>query len=238
MDRINDIVGDASFVNRHGRPPSCQDNEDHRVALHLQFVHDQLQQSRNCTPDISIDDGHEKNKDDLVNTDMDIKTMRYKNLNYLQDYINRNKFPQSDDTQLAMKETHTDLRNLNRIPIFRDNQGTYCAVAYMMHQNVLNGDTQIINQQFLQNIINSDANYATVDQSLVKKYPKFKQWIDNCGLSLKEIQTIQPKYEWRRQQQQRQQRLKRICMLVFGVCILLLVIGIIYKLGLIRGVLN
>jgi len=93
-------------------------------------------------------------------------------LDILHDYWRKGSFPQNQ------YKTKVNLRT----PIFIDEQGTYCAVGYLMH---MTGHTALAQK------IDSDNKFILVEEL---QEPAVVAWLNEYGISKKEAVLIQPGY--------------------------------------------
>lgn len=100
------------------------------------------------------------------------KDKRARMLSYLKDYIEEERFPTVFEYQGAG----------NRRPCFIDDEGTYCAVGYLMLRD---------GQEQLAQRINQEMRFAYL---LEMEDEELLAWQEQSGLSLKELATIQPAY--------------------------------------------
>lgn len=101
-----------------------------------------------------------------------LKSQRIKNLNLLHNYWQNGKFPKNYDIKNTRK------------PCFIDKDGTICAVGYLVQQTESNK---------LANEINSKFKYSWISEM---KEEKLFNWVKKSGLTLEEVQTIQPGYSY------------------------------------------
>ena len=107
---------------------------------------------------------------DISDLPTDLKEKREKILDLLHDYWTAESFPKNYDYQ--------DLRK----PCFIDKDGNICAVGYLIEQTAGQEIAEKINSLFKYSEI------YEMDLSLLA------EWVENSGLTLDEIATIQPKY--------------------------------------------
>ncbi|WNG53379.1 hypothetical protein F0U59_00230 [Archangium gephyra] len=105
-DTINLILGDESFQQRFGRPPSVEDEEELRIRVHLEYVLERLR--RRSTAELSPA----------------AREARARSLERLEAYLQRGEFPRNDG--------HPDARR----PTFIDSRGRICAVGYLFEQEL------------------------------------------------------------------------------------------------------
>jgi hypothetical protein len=107
---VSRILQDVSFISTYKRLPHSSDNYEHRVSVHLRYVHDLLLKSNVCHLSPS----------QLQN--------RKSNLANLTSYIERGEYPQ-----------HQICHNQTR-PRFRDHRGVLCAVGYLIATSTVEGE--------------------------------------------------------------------------------------------------
>ncbi len=149
---INPIIGDASFSYFYKQQPNFFTNENERIQTHLKYVELIL-----------------RNKN-VSNLNSSLLNNRKKMLDYLHNYWEANKFP--------VNEKYTN----KRTPCFIDNNGTICAVGYLVEQSAGRKTAEYINNKFQYNFIN-EMQDATLTN-----------WITNSGLTKEEYAMIQPSY--------------------------------------------
>ena len=72
-----------------------------------------------------------------------------------------------------------------RTPVFIDEEGTICAVGYLIESTAGRALPEKI----------AKAHRYDFIEDIAKDMPEVQQWIEGSGLTLEEIQTIQPAYE-------------------------------------------
>ena len=92
-------------------------------------------------------------------------------LNWLREYRERGQFPHN--------HTHDD----GRVPVFIDEHGTPCAVAYLLQRS---GRESLVSE-----IASTDNNVYAWE---LEDDPRFSEWLDETGLTLAEAARIQPSY--------------------------------------------
>ena len=98
------------------------------------------------------------------------QSARQQNLDNLREYWQAGRFPRNH------------LNAKHRIPVFIDEQGTHCAVGYLVAQSGYIDAAQMIANQ---------ANTAYLPEM---DFPVLKTWIAQSGLTPQELTTIQPTY--------------------------------------------
>ena len=92
-------------------------------------------------------------------------------LNWLREYRERGEFPHN--------HTHGD----GRVPVFVDEHGTPCAVAYLLQRS---GRESLVSE-----VASTDNNVYAWE---LADDPHFSEWLDETGLTLAEAARIQPSY--------------------------------------------
>lgn len=150
---INAVAGDESFVQRFGRTPNLFDNPTLRVYTHLHWVEEQLRAVSTSG---------------LTN---DQRVHRAYLLDQLHAYTEAQRFPKNKK-----------YKNENR-PCFIDDEGSICAVGYLIEQSAGRSLSEKINARYQYDFI-ADMHDAELNN-----------WIAWSGLSAKECALIQPEYE-------------------------------------------
>ncbi|MCI5056186.1 MAG: hypothetical protein MRY83_08760 [Flavobacteriales bacterium] len=145
---INPIVGDTSWIEHSGHLPSGKENEQQRIATHLQFILAKLKS---------------KNIQD---------SQRIENLDHLEAYIELARFPKNTKYEYSRK------------PCFIDDEGTICAVGYLIQETAGRALAESINSKYQYDLLSNI------------KDPELMQWQKESGLSLVELASIQPTYEY------------------------------------------
>ena len=114
---INPVIGDASFVAKYGTQPVLGDNETDRIKTHLEYVEEQLRAT-----DVSAFTAEQQAKRTGI-------------LDHLQTYWQREQFP-----------INTAYPN-ERKPCFIDENGTICAVGYLIEKTAGLATAEEINAQ-------------------------------------------------------------------------------------------
>ncbi len=102
-------------------------------------------------------------------TDSDIKQKRFAVLEHLLAYIRRGEFPINSKYD-------------ERRPCFIDENGTYCAVGYLIQQTTGSALAEKINHIYQYDFLSD------------MKLPELSQWISKSGFSTEELATVQPTY--------------------------------------------
>ena len=110
----------------------------------------------------------EKGTDNLSNAQ---RERRNTVLNWLREYRERGEFPHN--------HTHAD----GRVPVFVDEHGTPCAVAYLLQRS---GRENLVRE-----IARADNNVYAWE---LADDARFSEWLDGMGLTLEEAARIQPNY--------------------------------------------
>lgn len=149
---INAVIGDASFAEKFNREPNEFDSESTRITTHLEYVVSKLE-----TTEVYNLSGEQ-----LLN--------RKEIIGHLKKYIANQEFPKNYDH----KET--------RQPTFIDEDGSICAVGYLVAQTAGFEVAEALNEEFKYDYIYS------MDSSILEG------WLIENGLSKKEAAMIQPAY--------------------------------------------
>jgi hypothetical protein len=148
----NHHIGDESFIEKFGRPPTAQDPEGVRMTTHLQHVHDWLASRPATRPELAA--------------------KRAAILAALERYIAKGTTPRNLDLPW-------------RTPVFIDEEGTICAVGFLIESTAGRALPEQIAKVHRYDFI----------EDIAAAMPEVQQWIADSGLTLEEIQTIQPAYE-------------------------------------------
>lgn len=149
---INAVAGDESFVQRFGRMPNLFDDPTLRIYTHLHWVEEKLRAVSTA---------------DLTN---DQRMHRTYLLDQLHQYAEAGRFPKN-------KKFENETR-----PCFIDDEGSICAVGYLIEQSA---------GRSLSEKINSEYQYAFIADMHDAELSK---WIAWSGLSAEECALIQPSY--------------------------------------------
>jgi hypothetical protein len=158
---VNPVIGDASWVLQFGAKPEINSDEFTRVQTHLKYVEELLRSK------------------DVSQLDEQKKSMRFRLLDLLHDYWKNGQFPKNTKYKDERK------------PCFIDDQGTICAVGYLIEQTAGRNFAEKINNLF---------QYSTISEM---KLPELSAWITKSGLTTEEIATIQPSYNYQYVQPER-----------------------------------
>jgi hypothetical protein len=115
---VNPLIGDASFIDRFGAPPTQATDPQLRVSTHLSFVHEIL------------------SRRDASALTPPQRDARRQNLARLRAYIDAGVFPQN-----------SRYRDETR-PCFIDDDGRICAVGYLVEQSAGRAAAERINATF------------------------------------------------------------------------------------------
>jgi len=149
---INPVLLDQSFIDKYGTSPGESTSEDLRIHTHLIYVEQLLRRA-------SVE---------ALNASQ--RAGRSTILDLLHQYATAGKFPVNADYPGE------------RRPCFIDDQGTICAVGYLIEQT---------KGRELAEEINSKHQY---DFLLAMNEPVIELWADEFGLTLEECAMIQPAY--------------------------------------------
>jgi hypothetical protein len=149
---INPVLGDSSYLLTFGNIPDDSCDEQLRIKTHLAYTEHRLR-TTGC--------GH---------LTLEQQQARYKLLDLLHDYRQRGRFP--------MNTTCTNERR----PCFIDEEGTICAVGYLVEQTAGRAFAERINDAYQYDVI--------ADMQL----PDLARWAEINGLTLRECAMIQPTY--------------------------------------------
>jgi hypothetical protein len=152
LSTINPIIGDASWVAAHGVLPDGSESETERIRTHLEYA-EQLLRAADVS-DLSAE--QRQNRNDL--------------LDLLARYHQRGIFP---------KNTRY---NEGRRPCFVDEEGTICAVGYLVEQTLGTEAVTSINERY---------QYATIREMDLHH---LVGWMQQFGVTEQELATIQPTY--------------------------------------------
>jgi hypothetical protein len=151
-DSINPVIGNESWRALFGKEPDGTEDPQLRIQTHLRYVENLL-----------------RNRD-ASHLSPDEQQKRMLLLDHLRYYWQRGQFP-----------INTQYENQRR-PCFIDNNGTICAVGYLVEQTAGLEFAQRINEQF---------QYAYISDM---ELPELDKWISESGFTAEEIATIQPAY--------------------------------------------
>ena len=151
-DSINPVIGNESWRVLFGQEPDGTEDQQLRIQTHLRYVENLLRNK-----DVSHLTSEEQKKRMLL-------------LDHLRSYWQRGQFP-----------LNTQYENQRR-PCFIDDNGTICAVGYLVEHTAGLEFAQKINEQF---------QYAYINDM---ELPELDKWISESGFTEEEIATIQPTY--------------------------------------------
>lgn len=151
-DSINPVIGNASWVAAYGTSPDGSEDNTLRIRTHLSYVENLLRQR------------------DVSALSPEKRERRMQLLDALRVYWQRGQFPLN--TQYEAE----------RRPCFIDDEGTICAVGYLVEQTMGLEFAENINRQF---------QYAYISEM---NLPELDQWIQESGFTADEIAMIQPTY--------------------------------------------
>jgi hypothetical protein len=149
---INPLIGDISFETKFGHKPDANTDDQLRIKTHLEYVENLL-----------------KNKD-ASHLPLALQTKRKLMISLLHDYWSKAKFPKNKDYANQRK------------PCFIDNDGTICAVGYLVEQST-NLEVAIS--------INKQNKYKEIFEM---ESDVLDHWIASSGLTKEECAMIQPGY--------------------------------------------
>ncbi len=152
---INGVVGDVSWIACYGTPPDADADESERVQTHLAWVIEQL--AANEPPDLAPAASHN----------------RAARLADLARYAARGNFPQLDAPIDG-----------SRVPRFRDADGTWCAVGFLVASS---------GAEAVATDIAAHHEYARIAQI---DDPRLDRWAAEQGFTRRELATIQPEYSF------------------------------------------
>ena len=147
----NHHIGDVSFIEAFGRPPTRHDDERVRMTTHLQHVRDWLAARPPTKPVLA--------------------PQRAALIAALDRYIAKGTTPKN--TLLPW-----------RTPVFIDEEGTICAVGYLIESSA--------GREVAEKI--AKAHRYDFIETIAADMPEVASWIASSGMTLEEIQTIQPAY--------------------------------------------
>ncbi|MFT5822983.1 MAG: hypothetical protein ACI8ZM_004240 [Crocinitomix sp.] len=151
---VNSIIGDKGFEAIMGYHPNSNSNENLRVKCHLLYVSYVLRQ-KNCT--------HLSEKQ---------QRKRVKALDLLQQYALAGKYPKNKSEKPARK------------PCFIDDEGTICAVGYLLESTQGRTVAEAVNNEY------QYAEIYDMDVTFIA------DWAIENGLTLEECAMIQPTYSY------------------------------------------
>lgn len=155
LQTINPLIADSSYYYTFGEFPAETTPEQVRIFTHLSYVEQRLRMNNGA---------------DLTE---DQQAKRMVVLNHLRDYCERGEFP------INSKFEH------ERRPCFIDENGTICAVGYLIEQTESRSAAEAINEVHQYDVI----------AAMNSKQEELQQWAEKNGLTLKECAMIQPTYQ-------------------------------------------
>jgi hypothetical protein len=114
---VNPLLGDISFVNKFGKKPSKETNENLRIKTHLQYVE------------------HLLRRKDVSTLDKNLQEKRLHLLDQLHTYWTNGIFPKNYEFKGS------------RVPCFIDKQGRICAVGYLIEETAGRELAETINRR-------------------------------------------------------------------------------------------
>ena len=152
-DLVNPIIGNQSYLEAFGTQPDANSDNQTRVFTHLKYA-ENLLRSR-----------------DVSHLSAEKQQRRTQLLNLLRDYYTAGKFPKNKDYPSE------------RRPRFIDDEGTICAVGYLVEKTAGLKTAQAINAKHQYD--------AIMDMDM----PELDAWIAQSGLTREECAIIQPTYK-------------------------------------------
>lgn len=152
LSTINPIVGDASWVMAHGVQPNGSESETERIRTHLQYAEQLLRAAE--VSDLNAEQRQKRNH----------------LLDLLAHYHRRGLFPKNTRYEGG------------RRPCFVDEDGTICAVGYLVEQTLGADAVTEINDRY---------QYATIGEMDLHH---LATWMKENGITERELATIQPTY--------------------------------------------
>lgn len=149
---VNPLLGDISFESKFGHKPDATTDNELRIRTHLEYVENLLR------------------KKDVSKLPAELQTKRNHLLDLLHDYWTAGVFPKNYD--------YADQRK----PCFIDQDGTICAVGYLIEQTAGRPLAEEINNKF------------KYEELLAMNDPRVGNWVSGSGLSREECAMIQPTY--------------------------------------------
>ncbi len=150
---VNPVIGDESYLETFAELPQAKTNNELRVKTHLKYVEQMLRSK------------------DVSHLNAELQAQRTYLLNLLREYYQRGKFPENHHASGERK------------PCFIDDDGTICAVGYLVEQTAGRQTAEALNKEFqYEEILNMNS-------------PILDTWISESGFTKEEIATIQPTYE-------------------------------------------
>ncbi|NOQ72203.1 MAG: hypothetical protein GQ574_09395 [Crocinitomix sp.] len=150
---VNSLIGDKGFAVIMGHYPNSNSNENLRVKCHLLYVAHVLKQ---------------KNCDHLS---QNLQNKRAKAIDLLQQYALKGKYPKNKYHEATRK------------PCFIDDEGTICAVGYLLEST---------EGRALAEEVNNNYQYSEIYEMDVDF---IESWAIENGLTLQECAMIQPTYD-------------------------------------------
>lgn len=151
---VNAVIGDISYLEAFGHSPDAATDENQRIRTHLLYV-EQLLRSR-----------------DVSDLTKEQQENRLSMLNLLAEYRSAGDFPKNYD--------YPD----QRIPCFIDQNGSICAVGYLIEQTSGRQVAEEINAKYKYEYLLA-MNDETIDE-----------WVHSSGLTALECAMIQPTYNF------------------------------------------
>jgi hypothetical protein len=149
---INPVIGDQSYYMAYGKMPDPFTNDQVRIRTHLAYAEFLLR------------------KRNVAHLSEDLQAKRSHALDLLHEYWNRGKFPLNNDYK---NERH---------PCFIDDNGTICAVGYLIEQTAGRDAAEYINDKHM------------YQEIMEMKDPMIFEWMLQNGLTEEECAIIQPSY--------------------------------------------
>lgn len=150
---VNAVIGDEGYIAIYGEKPGEDVPDQIRIQAHLQYVEQLLRES----PTDYLTAEQKKNREN--------------HLDLLREYHQAGEFPYNDG--------HSDLRR----PTFIADNGTICAVGYLVEQSAGREVAETISERY------KYAYITEIEDQVLDK------WVDESGFTKNELAMIQPAYE-------------------------------------------
>jgi hypothetical protein len=153
VESVNLVIGDIGYVTKYHAHPNDCTSDKARIVSHFDFVIEELKRA------------------DLSHLSEEKQVSRAQLIAYLEHYRDRGQFPKNKSN------------SGKRLPCFIDDEGTICAVGYLVEKTAGRQLAEDINEKHQYEYI-SEMNDEIVDN-----------WIANSGLTERECAMIQPTYD-------------------------------------------
>lgn len=153
VESVNRVIGDIGYITKYHAHPNDCTSDEARIVSHFDFVIEELKRA------------------DVSHLSEEKQASRALLIAHLEQYRDRGQFPKN--------KSNTG----KRLPCFIDDEGTICAVGYLVEKTAGRQLAEDINEKHQYEYI-SEMNDEIVDN-----------WIANSGLTERECAMIQPTYE-------------------------------------------